>query len=105
MSFGTAGIIQPPESWVTAIQPVIDTDIIPVAAAGNAGGNSGEAYLWTLGAPSSIPGVISVAAVNNAEIPVTTFILNRNVSLGGGENTNWICEFVDDVLRFGDLVL
>jgi subtilisin family serine protease len=96
MSFGFRGFVQPSGLYVDSLQPVIDADIIPVAAAGNDGGNSGEANIWSLASPSSMDGVISVVAVNNAEIPVTTFILDKNVTLDD-EETNWICELVNPV--------
>ncbi|WIA28016.1 hypothetical protein OEZ86_010604 [Tetradesmus obliquus] len=89
MSFGSYGLTVS-EEQIKAIQPVIDADVIPVAAAGNEGGNSGEAYLWSMGTPDLIEGVIAVAAVNASEIPVSMFKLNRNISMGGDEKTNWI---------------
>lgn len=93
MSFGSYGLTVS-EEQIKAIQPVIDADVIPVAAAGNEGGNSGEAYLWSMGTPDLIEGVIAVAAVNASEIPVSMFKLNRNISMGGDEKTNWICELL-----------
>jgi subtilisin family serine protease len=91
MSYGYYGIAAD-EGEQKALQLVSDAGVIPVAAAGNEGGNRGEAYLWTVGSPALMTNVISVAALNNSKIPVTTFTVNRNITSGTDAPSDVLCE-------------
>jgi subtilisin family serine protease len=96
MSFAIFGVT-PDEGEVKGMQAVVNAGVIPVAAAGNGGGNKGEAYLWSNNSPGMVPNVIAVAAVNNSKIPVTTFLVNRNVTTGEDGPSNVLCEFVQEL--------
>jgi hypothetical protein len=91
MSFGMFEIM--PED-VAGMQAVVKAGVIPVAVAGNGGGNRGEAYPWSMDSPAKLTDVIAVAAVNNSKIPVTTFIVNRNVTSGEDAPSNVLCELL-----------
>lgn len=55
----TRNSLQWPESWDDAFQYAFDHDVVVVAAAGNRGGGTTE-----VGAPATIPGVLTVAGVD-----------------------------------------
>lgn len=59
MSFGLPNEQQWPESWDDAFLRAAENDVLVVAAAGNR--ISGH---WSVGAPATIPGVLTVAGVN-----------------------------------------
>lgn len=62
MSFGLPNQQEWPKSWDRAFQRAEDNDVLVVAAAGNR--ISGQ---WSVGAPASIPGVVTVAGVTEEE--------------------------------------
>ncbi|GAB3192464.1 S8 family peptidase [Nesterenkonia suensis] len=59
MSFGLPNQQEWPESWDEAFLRAAENDVLVVAAAGNRVSGS-----WSVGAPATIPGVLTVAGVN-----------------------------------------
>ncbi|GAA3182666.1 MULTISPECIES: S8 family peptidase [Actinomycetes] len=59
MSFGLPNEQEWPESWDEAFLKAAENDVLVVAAAGNRVSGS-----WSVGAPATIPGVLTVAGVN-----------------------------------------
>ncbi|GAA1179578.1 S8 family peptidase [Nesterenkonia xinjiangensis] len=59
MSFGLPNQQEWPESWDEAFLNAAENDVLIVAAAGNRVSGS-----WSVGAPATIPGVLTVAGVN-----------------------------------------
>jgi subtilisin family serine protease len=88
MSFGLSNTIAgnyPQADGTAQLKALIAADIIAVAAASNEGSSSGGSSLFTTGvSPGSVPGVLSVASVENTAQPGSLLQLDRVIDTPTG---------------------
>lgn len=88
MSFGLPAIAAgnyPKKDGRAQLAVLREADIITVAAASNDGSSSGGSSLFTTGAsPGSLPGVLSVAAVESTAQPGSLLQLDREINTKAG---------------------
>jgi hypothetical protein len=88
MSFGLSKTIAgnyPQADGRTQLKALTDAGIIAVAAASNEGSSSGGSSLFTTGvSPGSVPGVLSVASVENTAQPGSLLHLDTEIDTSTG---------------------
>jgi hypothetical protein len=117
MSFGLSETIAgnyPQADGRVQLKALTDAGIIAVAAASNEGSSSGGSSLFTTGeSPGSVPGVLSVASVENTAQPGSLLQLDREIDTPMGPksvvgksdtfgyiNPGFVCLLAKQQMRF-----